>query len=124
MFLKSNEHLAIVFFKVFSVKRHYLSGGVWQKALITPIFKSQGKDPKDPKSYRPVSLISNACKCFSSILCARLIKFLERNDYLVEEQNGFRKGRSCIDLSDHHSVYTGRRDLYLSLNCSVKMTVN
>ena len=36
-------------------------------------------------------------KIYSSILTARLQNFLENNKILVDEQNGFRAARSCID---------------------------
>ena len=36
-------------------------------------------------------------KIYSSILTQRLQNYLEKNDLLVDEQNGFRAARSCID---------------------------
>ena len=36
-------------------------------------------------------------KIYSKILNTRLQKFLEENELLAEEQNGFRASRSCID---------------------------
>ena len=36
-------------------------------------------------------------KIYSSILTHRLQNFLEKNNILVDEQNGFRAARSCID---------------------------
>ena len=36
-------------------------------------------------------------KLYSSILNCRLQKYLENNNILAEEQNGFRASRSCID---------------------------
>ena len=70
---------------------------IWRKALILPIYKGKGKDPKIPLNYRPVSLISNPCKGFSHIMNKRLLTYLEDQNILVEEQNGFRKGRNCQD---------------------------
>ena len=46
---------------------------------------------------RPVSLISNPCKGFSYIMNKRLLTYLEDQNILVEEQNGFRKGRNSQD---------------------------
>ena len=48
-------------------------------------------------NYRGISLLSCVFKIFSSILNDRIAKHLESNDFLVEEQNGFRKGRSYTD---------------------------
>ena len=67
------------------------------KSLITPIFKGKGKEPKEPLSYRPVSLICNPCKGLSYILNKRLLGYLEGSGQLVEEPNGFRQVRSCQD---------------------------
>ena len=33
----------------------------WRHAIILPVLK-QGKDPKNPTSYRPISLTSTLCK--------------------------------------------------------------
>ena len=41
---------------------------MWRKSLITPVFKGKGKDPKNPLSYRPISLICNSGKIFTNIL--------------------------------------------------------
>jgi len=41
--------------------------------------------------------MSTVAKMFSYILNKRIVRFLERNDILSEEQNGFRMLRSCID---------------------------
>ena len=78
----------------------FLSGIIpdeWHKSLITPIFKGKDKDPKEPLSYGPVSLICNPCKGLSYILNKRLLGCLEGSGQLVEEQNGFRQDRSCQD---------------------------
>ena len=68
---------------------------VRRRALISPIYKGKNKDRREPLSYRPISLICNSCKGFSYILNKRLLNYLEKNNILVEEQNGFRKNRSC-----------------------------
>ena len=65
-------------------------------SIITPVPKPN-TDPLTPLSYRPISLISIPCKIYADILNKRLTNWLETNDLLAEEQNGFRKERSCID---------------------------
>lgn len=70
---------------------------VWSKSIITPIPKSPKDDPKVPLNYRGISLLSTVYKLYSLILNRRLVEFLEYNNLLAEEQNGFRKGRACID---------------------------
>ena len=69
----------------------------WNKSIIKPIPKSSKNDPKLPLSYRGISLLSCIYKLYSSILNSRLVDHLERTGFLVDEQNGFRKGRACID---------------------------
>ena len=63
---------------------------------LTPIPK-KGKDPTIPLNNRTISLISTVAKGFSSLLNNRMLEYLEFNNLLVDEQNGFRKLRSCLD---------------------------
>lgn len=46
--------------------------------------------------------MSKVYKLYSSILNERLTSFIEITNMLAEEQNGFTKGRACID----HILYT------------------
>ena len=39
----------------------------WRRAIIIPILKP-GKNPSDPKSYRPIALTSCLCKIFERLL--------------------------------------------------------
>ena len=63
---------------------------------MTPIPK-KGKDPRIPLNNRTISLISTIAKIFSNILNNRIMNYLENNNLLVDEQNGFRRLRSCLD---------------------------
>ena len=58
---------------------------IWQYEIISPIPKSRDKNKYVPRNYRGISLFLNT----------RLSKYLEAVGILNEEQNGFRKGRSC-----------------------------
>ena len=53
----------------------------------------------DPLKYRGLALQCCMCKILSSVLNNRLLEHME-NGHLEEEQNGFRRGRSC-----QHHVY-------------------
>ena len=64
----------------------------WKLAHIIPILK-KGKDPLDPKSYRPISLLSCLSKLFERMLNIRLIYVLESNNLLSKFQTGSRSGR-------------------------------
>ncbi|VDI51031.1 Hypothetical predicted protein [Mytilus galloprovincialis] len=95
-FLKS-EKLIHVLLELFNV---CFSNGIvpdaWCQSIICPLLK-KGKDYRDPLSYRCISLMSTVAKVFSQILNGRLMKYLENNKLLSEEQNGFRRLRSCLD---------------------------
>ena len=68
----------------------------WDFSDIIPIPKKD-KDPRDPLQNRCITIICCVAKIYSSILNSRLQRYLETNNILAEEQNGFRAGRSCID---------------------------
>ena len=69
----------------------------WLQALIYPIPKSAANDPRIPLNYRGISLLSVVSKLYTSALNFRLNKFAENNNLFVNEQNGFRADRSCLD---------------------------
>ena len=48
-------------------------------------------------NYRGISLLSCISKLYSTFINGRISKFLEHNDLLSDEQNGFRANRSCED---------------------------
>ena len=70
---------------------------IWRKAIITPLPKDQTKDNRIPLNYRGISLLSVVSKLYSSLLNKRLLSYLETENMLVDEQNGFRPKRSCED---------------------------
>ena len=50
-----------------------------------------------PSTDRGISLISTICKLSTHILNNRLVNYLETNSLIDDEQNSFRKDRSCED---------------------------
>ena len=68
----------------------------WREATIKTLLKD-GKDPKDPTSYRPISLTSFLGKVLEKIVANRLIHILEQRDILTSNQAGFRPGRCTTD---------------------------
>ena len=66
----------------------------WRSANVTPIHKKG--DRTDPSNYRPVSLTSQVCKIFETIVRKHLLEHLTENNILRDEQHGFREGRSCL----------------------------
>lgn len=69
----------------------------WGRGIINPIPKSNTTDPRDPSTYRGITLASCMYKLYCFILNTRLSGWVEENDKLVDEQNGFRKDRNTID---------------------------
>lgn len=67
----------------------------WNQISINPILKPD-KGNRDPLRYRGLALMSIPCKIYADILNWRLSTWLEDNDLLADEQNGFRKERSCL----------------------------
>ncbi|XP_060587764.1 uncharacterized protein LOC132743245 [Ruditapes philippinarum] len=92
---------------------------LWRKSIICPVLKDPTSDARLPMNYRGISLLSCVSKLYSSFINKKLIKYLDDNDILAEEQNGFRHGRSCEDhvftldsiIRDHNSVFTAFIDL-------------
>ena len=69
----------------------------WKKAIINPIPKSSSADKRVPLNYRGISLLSVVSKLYTAGLSNRISKYLEENNLLSNEQNGFRPKRSCLD---------------------------
>ena len=92
-----NNNLLPVLVKLFGVCfENGLVPSEWGNANIQPILKP-GKDKTVPLNYRVIGLMSTVAKLYSSILNARLMKYLDTVGMLSDEQNGFRKSRFCID---------------------------
>ena len=69
---------------------------MWYKSIIHPIPK-KGKSPLYPLNHRGISLLSTVCKVFSAILNNRITLYAEMTGIFADEQNGFRRLRSCLD---------------------------
>ena len=73
---------------------------VWKEAIVIPVSK-KGKDRKNPRSYRPISLLSCVGKLLERMINRRLINHLESNNVLSPTQTGYRKHRSTEDQLAH-----------------------
>ncbi len=65
---------------------------IWKRSLIVPIFKKGNRSK--PTNYRPVSLLCCASLIFERCIKQAVVKHIEENHLLSEEQYGFRRGRS------------------------------
>ena len=96
--LLKNKTALSALVRVFSVC--YTNGKVpslWSKGVISPIPKSSTSDPRDPLSYRGITLAPASYKLFCGILDFRLREKLDITGVLHDEQNGFRRNRNTID---------------------------
>ena len=83
----------------------------WKQGIIVPIPKGS-TDNRDPLSYRGITLACTSYKLFCNIINQRLSEWVEDNNMLPEEQNGFRKNRSCIDhLGSLTSIIETRKEI-------------
>lgn len=86
---------------------------------VCPILKDKSSDKTLPLNYRGVSLLSCKCKLYSSFVNKIITCYLEDQDLLADEQNGFRRGRSCEDhiftlsslVRNHGNLHTALLDL-------------
>jgi len=66
----------------------------WKCANVCPVFKKGSRNKVD--NYRPISLTSQICKVFESVIRDQVVTHLEENKLILDSQHGFRKGRSCL----------------------------
>ena len=66
----------------------------WKEANVVPVYKGGSKNVAS--NYRPISLTSQFCKVFETIVRDQVIEFLETNVLIRNSQHGFRKGSSCL----------------------------
>ena len=75
----------------------------WKMANVTPIFKTGCRSQVE--NYRPVSLTSQICKLFETIIRDAVVSHLDRNNLISSTQHGFRQGASCqsnlLDFLDY-----------------------
>ena len=78
---------------------------IWRKAKVIAILKP-GKDPDNPKSFRPISLLCHTYKLLERIILNRIVDLID--EQLNNEQAGFRKGKSTtgqlLNLTQHIEV--------------------
>ena len=85
-----------------------LATGYFPRALKTAaivLILKPGKDPTDPASYRPISLLEILGKIFEGIMNTRLRDHLEDNNLLPAMQFGFRQHRSTEDVTNIMTSY-------------------
>ena len=81
----------------------------WKHATVKLVPKP-GKDMKEAKNWRPISLLSCIGKLFERVISSRLSQYLEQKKLLSPYQSGFRKGRMTTEQlfrlsEDAHSSF-------------------
>ena len=89
-------------------KQHW----VWKKGKVIFIPKSGKKDYLEPKSYRPITLSSIVGKILESILSQKVLSIISMNNYLDDNQEGFREGRGTSRLL--YKIFTDLREVTTS----------
>ena len=75
-------------------------------------------DQRDPLSYRGIALASSVYEIYCSVINERLSRWVEDNDKVTDEQNGFRRKRSTIDhVSSVTSLIETRKKLNIYILC-------
>lgn len=65
----------------------------WKHAVIV-MFSKPGKDKKDPRNYRPISLLTTLSKLLEKVIHSRLAENINAANILPPYQFGFRSGYS------------------------------
>ena len=68
---------------------------VWSEEKIKLLHNKGSKTNLD--NYRSIAITSNVSKIFTRIIGERLKEVVEKNQWLGEEQNGFRQNRRTVD---------------------------
>ena len=72
----------------------------WKESILVPIMK-KNKIQTDPASFRPISLSSCASKIVERMVNNRIRVYLEANNILSKNPNGFRPAHSTADSILH-----------------------
>ena len=77
----------------------------WKKANVVPVHKKG--DKQILKNYRPVSLLPICGKTFERLIYNNLFEYFIENDFMSQNQSGFKPGDSCINqlISITHEIY-------------------
>ena len=86
------------FLKKFILCNVSMASGVvpnlFKKAIVHPVYKGKGKDPRDPGSYRPVAILPSISKVLEVAVREALLSWFEQTGFLPETQYGFQPGKS------------------------------
>lgn len=67
----------------------------WKTGRVFPILK-KNKNPAQPLSYRPITLLPNISKVFEKVIHRQMTEHAEEHQLLPNGQFGFRRGHSTV----------------------------
>lgn len=70
---------------------------VWKEGSLRVLPKGEDKDEKDPKSYRPICLLSVVGKLFEKLIKSRITETCLTSGRISDRQFGFMPGKSTED---------------------------
>lgn len=92
-----------------AINQHYYPTR-WKMAKVLPILK-KGKDQSSPTSYRPISLTSNVSKLFEKLIKTNLLRHINNQKIIPDNQFGFKAKHSTI-----HAIHKFLSDTNTYLN--------
>ena len=66
-----------------------------KNALVTPVIKSESKDPEDFQNYRPISNLAFLSKLLEIVMYLQLYHHIESNRLFPKYQSSYRTNHSC-----------------------------
>ena len=61
----------------------------WKRAVVLPVFKGGNRDRQEVLNYRPISLTPCVTRVLEKILNTQLLKYLQDNSLICQQQAGF-----------------------------------
>ena len=103
------QYIAIIFNKAFHIG--YFPQA-WKHANVKMVPKP-GKNTREAKNWRPISLLACLGKLFERVVTSRMSQYLENNSLISKFQSGFRRGRMTTEQlfrlsEDAHSSFKKR----------------
>ena len=91
---------------------------LFKSALVHPVHKGSGKDPRQPSLYQPISILCSLSKVLETVVRNSLLEWLEAHNYLPDAQNGFRPKRSvamALSCAQAEWVAAKNRNEYVAI---------
>nr|XP_012227646.1 PREDICTED: uncharacterized protein LOC105675229 [Linepithema humile] len=101
---------------------------LWKRANLV-LLRKKGKPAEQPSAYRPICLLDEVGKLFEKIIAGRIVQHLSQDvPNLLEDQFGFREGRSTTDAITHLRALSdqivGEGDVALAVSLDIVNAFN